>query len=119
VTMRVCPNGWVCHAVRAPGSNVTPAPAARAGSAGLKSGSMRTVPVNQSSGPKTANPKHMESNAALDFTISEDDMERLGSVPHIEDYGEASMMPVFGGKLRSTQDPCPHVIIKLWPGKSE
>jgi len=49
--------------------------------------------------PKTATPKHMESNAALDFTISEEDMERLKAVPRIEDYGEASVMPVFGGKL--------------------
>src|SRR5436853_630240 len=29
-TIRVCPRGCVCHAVRAPGSNVTLAPAARA-----------------------------------------------------------------------------------------
>lgn len=30
VTINVCPNGCVCQAVRAPGSNVTAAPAARA-----------------------------------------------------------------------------------------
>jgi hypothetical protein len=41
----------VCHAVRAPGSNVTEAPATRAGSVRSKSGSMRTAPVNQSAGP--------------------------------------------------------------------
>jgi hypothetical protein len=41
----------VCHAVRAPGSKVTAAPAARAGAGAVKSGSMRTVPVNQSAGP--------------------------------------------------------------------
>src|SRR2546426_11310122 len=35
-TIKVCPRGCVCHAVRAPGSNVTLAPAARAGSGGLK-----------------------------------------------------------------------------------
>src|SRR2546427_1520018 len=29
VTIRVWPSGWVCHAVRAPGSNVTVAPSAR------------------------------------------------------------------------------------------
>ena len=29
VTIRVWPSGWVCHAVRAPGSNVTLAPTAR------------------------------------------------------------------------------------------
>ena len=41
----------MCHAVRAPGSNVTLAPAARAGAGAWNSGSMRTVPVNQSAGP--------------------------------------------------------------------
>jgi hypothetical protein len=47
----VCPSGCVCQAVRAPGSNVTLAPLARAGSGALNSGSMRTVPVNHSAGP--------------------------------------------------------------------
>src|SRR3954471_22650013 len=51
VTIKVCPKGCVCHAVRAPGSKVTLAPAVRAGSGASKSGSMRTVPVNQSPGP--------------------------------------------------------------------
>jgi hypothetical protein len=45
--------GWVCHAVRAPGSKVTLAPDVRAGAFGWNKGSMRTVPVNQSSGPLT------------------------------------------------------------------
>jgi len=43
----------VCHAVRAPGSNVTIAPLIRAGSLPLNGESMRTEPVNQSSGPLT------------------------------------------------------------------
>ncbi len=51
VTIRVCPNGWVCHAVRAPDSNVTLAPSARAGSCASNRGSMRTVPVKYSAGP--------------------------------------------------------------------
>src|ERR687885_2886597 len=51
VTIRVCPNGWVCHAVRAPGSNVTLAPDVRAGSCASNRGSMRTVPVKYSVGP--------------------------------------------------------------------
>ena len=38
VTIRVWPSGWVCQAVRAPGSKVTLAPATRAGGGGLKSG---------------------------------------------------------------------------------
>lgn len=48
--------------------------------------------------PKTANPDHMKSNAALDFEISEDDMEKLKNMKPIEDYGEASKFPVFSGK---------------------
>src|SRR5438105_8432233 len=51
VTIRVWPSGWVCHAVRAPGSNVTLAPPARAGAGALYKGSTRTVPVNHSAGP--------------------------------------------------------------------
>src|SRR5271166_5699946 len=51
VTIRVCPSGWVCQAVRAPGSNVTLAPRTRAGEGALKSGSTRTEPVKYSSGP--------------------------------------------------------------------
>src|SRR5204863_7980031 len=51
VTINVCPSGCVCQAVRAPGSNVTFAQAMRAGSGAWNSGSMRTVPVNQSAGP--------------------------------------------------------------------
>src|SRR5208283_1726406 len=51
VTIRVCPSGCVCHAVRAPGSKVTLAPTTRAGSGASNSISARTVPVNQSAGP--------------------------------------------------------------------
>jgi len=49
--------------------------------------------------PKTANPAHMKSNAAVDFVISDEDMETLKNLPQIEDYGQASMFPVYGGKL--------------------
>src|SRR4029450_12701420 len=51
VTIRVWPSGWVCHAVRAPGSKVTWAPATRAGSGACSSGSTRTLPVKYSAGP--------------------------------------------------------------------
>src|SRR3989442_9651176 len=51
VTINVWPNGWVCQAVRAPGSNVTLAPRTRAGSGASNNGSIRTLPVNQSAGP--------------------------------------------------------------------
>jgi diketogulonate reductase-like aldo/keto reductase len=50
--------------------------------------------------PKTANPRHMKSNAELDFEISPEDMEFLKNVKQIKDYGEFSMFPVFGGKLK-------------------
>ena len=49
--------------------------------------------------PKTANPAHMKNNAAVEFVISEADMDLLKNVPQIEDYGDASMMPVYGGQL--------------------
>lgn len=50
--------------------------------------------------PKTENPKHMKINAAVDFVISENDMNILENVEQIKDYGEFSMFPVFGGKLK-------------------
>jgi diketogulonate reductase-like aldo/keto reductase len=49
--------------------------------------------------PKTANPAHMRDNADVDFSISDDDMEVLKAVEHI-DYGDSAAMPVFGGELR-------------------
>lgn len=48
--------------------------------------------------PKTANPDHMRNNAELDFAISDSDMETLKNVELIQDYGEHSFFPVFGGK---------------------
>src|SRR5579885_858861 len=50
-TINVCPNGCVCQAVRAPGSNVTAAQYTRAGSCASCNGSSRTSPVNHSVGP--------------------------------------------------------------------
>lgn len=49
--------------------------------------------------PKTANPAHMQSNVALDFTISDADMETLKNIEHIKDYGQHSFFPVYGGKM--------------------
>jgi diketogulonate reductase-like aldo/keto reductase len=48
--------------------------------------------------PKTANPKHMKLNAAVDFVISDEDMAYLKNLEPIEHYGEASMFPVYGKK---------------------
>jgi diketogulonate reductase-like aldo/keto reductase len=50
--------------------------------------------------PKTANAAHMEENGNVDFTISDADMETLKHMEHIQDYGEHSFFPVFGGKLQ-------------------
>ncbi|MCB1172328.1 MAG: aldo/keto reductase [Leptospiraceae bacterium] len=49
--------------------------------------------------PKTARPEHMRNNAAVDFTISAADLAVLKNMEQIKDYGEASMFPVYGGKL--------------------
>lgn len=48
--------------------------------------------------PKTAKPDHMASNAAVDFTISSEDMETLKHTDRIADYGEFNIFPVFSGK---------------------
>ncbi|MDP4105461.1 MAG: aldo/keto reductase [Bacillota bacterium] len=50
--------------------------------------------------PKTANLDHMRNNLALDFAISDEDMETLKNVEPIQNYGEHSFFPVFGGKLK-------------------
>jgi diketogulonate reductase-like aldo/keto reductase len=51
-----------------------------------------TVPL-----PKTANPDHMRSNAELDFTIADNDMQELLGL-QIRDYGKDSAFPVYSGK---------------------
>lgn len=56
-----------------------------------------TLQLGAVSLPKTANPEHMRSNAQVDFTISDQDMEMLRS-QRIQDYGEHSYFPVFSGK---------------------
>ncbi|MCA1334263.1 aldo/keto reductase [Pseudooceanicola marinus] len=49
--------------------------------------------------PKTATPAHMKSNAELDFVISDEDMDALKNIEPIKDYGDASVFPVYGGKM--------------------
>ena len=56
---------------------------------------LHTLPL-----PKTANPDHMKNNAEVDFEIAEEDMKTLKNMPQMEDYGEASMFPVYGGKMK-------------------
>ena len=48
--------------------------------------------------PKTANPEHMRTNAAVDFEIPAEDMHALKTAAPFRDYGEASAFPVFGGR---------------------
>ena len=48
--------------------------------------------------PKTADPAHMADNAAVDFVISDEDMETLKHMERITDYGEFGVFPVFSGK---------------------
>lgn len=49
--------------------------------------------------PKTADPEHMKDNADVGFVISDEDMETLKNIERIENYGDHSFFPVFGGKL--------------------
>ncbi len=49
--------------------------------------------------PKTANPAHMKNNAEVDFTISDEDMHYLQNLKQIENYGQAGVFPVYGGRL--------------------
>jgi diketogulonate reductase-like aldo/keto reductase len=48
--------------------------------------------------PKTATASHLRDNAAVDFEISEDDMQVLIGARNDVDYGQASAFPVFGKK---------------------
>lgn len=50
--------------------------------------------------PKTANPAHMKNNAEVDFAIEAEDMAVLKKMEQIKDYGDASIFPVYGGKLK-------------------
>src|SRR6266542_3011770 len=51
VTISVWPAGWICHAVRAPGSKLTSAPPQWVCPEASKSGSMTTDPVKLCAGP--------------------------------------------------------------------
>ena len=44
--------------------------------------------------------ENMKSNAEVDFTIFDEDMEFLKNMEQMKDYGEASIFPVYGGKLK-------------------
>ena len=48
--------------------------------------------------PKTADPAHMKDNAAVDFVISDADMDALVNMDRIQSYGDFNIFPVFSGK---------------------
>lgn len=50
--------------------------------------------------PKSTNKDHMRDNAALDFTISDEDMRTLNELPLIENYGDDHDMPVFRSQYK-------------------
>lgn len=52
-----------------------------------------TLQLGAVSLPKSSNPDHIRSNAQLDFTISDSDMQKLESIG--QDYGSDSRFPVF------------------------
>src|SRR5207245_8259732 len=85
VTIRVCPSGWVCHAVRAHGSNVTLAPRVRAGSGASNSGSMRTLPVKYSPGPF---PDGWEPLCLMSIVFLSPSSLDVPSAPKCEDSGD-------------------------------
>ncbi|NMC12950.1 MAG: oxidoreductase, aldo/keto reductase [Chloroflexi bacterium] len=41
----------------------------------------------------------MKENAAVEFVISNVDMDYLKNLPQVKDYGSASLFPVYGGKM--------------------
>lgn len=49
--------------------------------------------------PKASNPVHMKNNYELDFNISDEDMKILKNIKKIENYGDNSYFPVYGGRL--------------------
>ena len=51
--------------------------------------------------PKTANPAHTEENIRVDFVISNEDMAQLKAFDKIQNYGNASVFPVYGGKMNA------------------
>ncbi|WP_018599998.1 aldo/keto reductase [Mycobacterium sp. 155] len=56
-----------------------------------------TIQLGAVSLPKTANPDHMRTNAEIDFTITDEDMQTLRDLDE-RDYGQASVFPVYSGK---------------------
>ena len=56
-----------------------------------------TIQLDTVSLPKTANPDHIRTNADIDFTITDGDMDALRNLDE-RDYGEHATFPVYSGK---------------------
>src|SRR4051794_33876630 len=86
ITTKGCPRGCVCHTVRAPGSKVTAAPATLAGAGAVNSGSMRTVPVNQSAGPfpEGCEPARLMSMLVLLAVLANPPVVQTSVTTHVE-----------------------------------
>ena len=56
-----------------------------------------TLQLGTVSLPKTANPDHMRTNADLDFTIGDEDLQTLRDLDE-RDYGDSSAYPVYSGR---------------------
>ena len=54
--------------------------------------------------PKTANPDHQKENMAIDFVISDEDMNTLKNMERIENYGEFGSFPIYGGKVQANRE---------------
>src|SRR4051794_9393584 len=73
VTYKVWPFGCVCHAVRAPGVKRTCAQPMHDCSSGLRIVSMKTVPVNQASGPRAVCPPLLVKSTGPPLAIADFD----------------------------------------------
>lgn len=54
-----------------------------------------TIQLGMTALPKASAYEHIDSNADIDFTISESDMEMLKHIEKIKDYGKYTFYPVF------------------------
>ncbi len=58
-----------------------------------------TIQLGLVSLPKSTNPKHIESNMDVDFTISDEDMVTLCNIDKIHSYGDANFFPCYNKSL--------------------
>lgn len=97
VTISACPSGWICHAARAPGSNVTEPAAPRPAPFALWNAPTLTVPVNQSAGPFIAGRDPFLSTCT-DFLLNR---KRTTTCQTIHPRHDAARAPVGAGTSSS------------------